>query len=69
MKVKLLKAYEGGKKGDIIDVEDKIVAGLKVRGIAAKALDSEVKEQAKKEKEEKEPAKEKKADAGPNAKK
>lgn len=61
MKVKLLKAYEGGKKGDIIDVDDAQASTLKIRGIATKALDKEVKDL------EKEAAKEKNEKAGPNA--
>lgn len=61
MKLKLLKSYEGGKKGDIIDVADKDAAGLKIRGIATKALDKEVKDA------EKEIVKEKNEKAGPNA--
>jgi len=55
MKVKLLKDYEGHKKGDFIDVDDRQASSLKIRGIAEKALDEAVKKS------------EKNASAGPGA--
>jgi hypothetical protein len=50
MKVKLLKDYEGGKKGEVIEVEDAQGSTLKIRGIASKALDEKAEKAVAEEK-------------------